>query len=297
MLSVEQRDKIAKAYQGGRLRVRSVSPAGQVEWKRVCHVQRAEVVGESIWEAHTEKGPLVLTGGHRVFTSPTTKIEMEKLQAGQSVLGVEQEQVGTPVILRSRQIKNRAFMYDLTAEDWHNFVLHRSGVVVSNSPDKHYHFRPPEHEGVVGKYNRVFGHVWDDSELIEYLERSLDWWNMFPPSTMGICTMDALLSQYPAWGTVVLWGAIVHAAMALAFNWIQEEFDYSIGGVSLSIERSSKYESMKSNAESQFDKATEAKMMTVKFIRGLQQPKYGIGIRSAFGPHVGRGVLSPRNFI
>lgn len=164
-------------------------------------------------------------------------------------------------------------------------------------PDKYYHFRPPEHEGVIGRYNRVFGHVWDDYELLEYLERALDWWNMFPPSTGNLCSLDALLSLYPAWGTAILWGAIVHAAMALAFNWIQEEFDYSIGGISLSIERSSKYESMKSNAESQFEKATEAKLATVKFIRGLQQPKYGVGIRSAFGPHVGRGVLSPRNFL
>jgi len=80
-------------------------------------------------------------------------------------------------------------------------------------------------------------------------------------------------------------------------NGILAHNSYSIGGVSLDIERSSKYESLKSNAEGQFEKATEAKARTVKFIRGLQQPKYGIGIRSAFGPRVGRGVMSPRNFI
>ena len=93
-----------------------------------------------------------------------------------------------------------------------------------------------------------------------------------------------------------------HKAMALAFmavaaNWVADEFDYSIGGVSLSIEKSSKYESLKSNAETEFDKATEAKARTVKFVRGLQQPRFGIGIRSAFGPHVAQGVLSPRNFV
>jgi len=80
-------------------------------------------------------------------------------------------------------------------------------------------------------------------------------------------------------------------------NGILAHNSYSIGGVSLDIERSSKYQSLMESANSQFDKATEAKARTVKFIRGLQQPKYGIGIRSAFGPHVGRGILSPRNFI
>ena len=50
-------------------------------------------------------------------------------------------------------------------------------------------------------------------------------------------------------------------------------------------------------ANNQFDKATEAKPRTVKFIKGLQQPRHGLGTRSAFGPNLGRGILSPRNFI
>lgn len=80
-------------------------------------------------------------------------------------------------------------------------------------------------------------------------------------------------------------------------NGILAHNSYSIGGVSLDIEKASKYESLKQNAESQFDKAAEAKARTVKFMRGIQQPKYGVGIRSSFGPQVGRGVLSPRNFL
>jgi hypothetical protein len=169
-----------------------------------------------------------------------------------------------------------------------------------NNPDRNYHFRPPEHECDIGQYNRVFGYVWTDEELYIYLNRALDWWNMFPPST-SIGTLECLVSStsggVASWATAIYYGAMAHALMALAINWVHEEFDYSIGGVSLSIEKSSKYESLKSNAEGQFDKAAEAKARTVKFTRGLQQPRYGIGIRSAFGPRVGRGVLSPRNFL
>lgn len=164
-----------------------------------------------------------------------------------------------------------------------------------NNPDRNYHFRPPEHEATIGKYNRVFGYVWEDNELKVYLERALDWWDMFPPRT-HVRTLDLLYARHPDWRTSMYYGAMMFALMALAINWVHEEFDYSIGGVSLSIEKSSKYESLKQNAEQQFDKATEAKQRTVKTIRGLQQPRYGIGIRSAFGPAVGRGVLSPRNF-
>lgn len=165
------------------------------------------------------------------------------------------------------------------------------------NPDKFYHFRPPEHEGDIGQYSRIFGQIWEDAELLEYLERGLDWWNMFPPSTAYLNTIDKLCTDQRMWRTAVLWEAITHACFALSCNWVADEFDYSIGGVSLSIEKSSKYESLKQNAEGQFDKASEAKARTVKYIRGLQQPRFGIGVRSAFGPAVGRGVLSPRNFI
>ena len=80
-------------------------------------------------------------------------------------------------------------------------------------------------------------------------------------------------------------------------NWIADEFSYSIGGISLDLDKSSKYESAYSGASEQFDKQLERAKLTVKFIRGLQQPKYGIGIRSSFGPYVGRGVLTPSKFM
>ena len=165
------------------------------------------------------------------------------------------------------------------------------------NPDKFYHFRPPEHEGSIGNYNRVIGYVWEEAELMEYLERGLDWWNMFPPETEGLKNLDLLVNRKPVWRTAGLWCAIIHATFALQANWTVEEFDYSIGGISLSLERSSKYEMLRAGAEAQVQTATEMKQRTTKYIRGLQQPKYGVGIRSAFGPQVGRGVLSPRGFI
>jgi len=166
-----------------------------------------------------------------------------------------------------------------------------------NNPDKNYHFRPPESESTVGCYNQVFGYIWTDEELLEFLRMALDKWNMQPPETEELCDLNAICSSKPAWKAALLWGAVVHAAMALAFNWVADEFDYSIGGISLNINKSAGYMDLKRNAEEQWDKLTEAKSRTTKFMRGLKQPRFGIGVRSAFGPHVGRGVLSPRNFV
>jgi hypothetical protein len=238
----------------------------------------------------TSTGSAVLTGGHRVYLAPTTKVEAEQVQ--ESALGVQ----GPLRVTSNVKVASRAFMYDLTAEDWHNFVLHESGLVVSNSPDRNYHFRPPTHEATINQYNQVFGFIWEDEELQEYLARGMDMIIAAPPRT-PFSSCDQLVQCRPEWRTLLLNGAMIHALLALQINWIADEFDYSIGGVSLTIDKSSKYESAFNSVKDMFNDQLEKAKGTVKIVRGLQQPRYGIGIRSSFGPYVGRGVLSPRKFV
>lgn len=92
------------------------------------------------------------------------------------------------------------------------------------NPDKFYHFRPPEFAGDIKQYNRIFGQVWEDAELYQYLLRALDWWNMFPPLTTGLDNITKLYQQFPAWRTAIYWSAISHACFALSANWTVEEF-------------------------------------------------------------------------
>lgn len=165
-----------------------------------------------------------------------------------------------------------------------------------NNPDRNYHFRPPAHEETIRQFNRVFGYIWEDYELQEYLQNGLDMVAASPPRT-PIPNCDVLIRNYPEWRTLVLTGATMYAYKALMSNWIADEFDYSIGGVSLNINRSDKYESAAQAANDQFESQLERAKQTVKIIGGLQQPRFGIGIRSSFGPYVGAGVLSPRKFV
>jgi len=169
-------------------------------------------------------------------------------------------------------------------------------LVRDQDPDRNYHFRPPTHEETIRQYSRVFGFVWEDDELVEYLESSKDMIALAPPLT-PFGDLDSMCSQYSAWKTLLITGGMFWALQALRINWIQEEFSYSIGGVSLDLDRSSKYESAASSMSEQFDKMLEKAKATVNVVRGLQQPRYGMGIRSAFGPYSGRGVLSPRRFL
>lgn len=72
---------------------------------------------------------------------------------------------------------------------------------------------------------------------------------------------------------------------------------YSISGVSLDIEKSSKYQSMKDEYINEYDKLVEANKRSIKIIKGLRQYKYGIGITSALGPLSRPGVQSRANMI
>jgi hypothetical protein len=165
-----------------------------------------------------------------------------------------------------------------------------------NNPDRNYHFRPPAHEETVQQFSRVFGYIWEDVELQEYIARSLDMISAAPPRT-PFMHVDQMVQFRPEWRTLLLTGAMMFAIQALRLNWIADEFDYSIGGVSLSLEKSSKYEGAFSSLSEQFDKQLENSKATVNVIKGLQQPRFGMGLRSAFGPYVGRGVLSPQKFV
>lgn len=232
MLSEELRGRIQTAFLVGKLRVRSVSPTGSVEWCCVQSVQRATVPWETIVTIDTPHGSFTATAGHRVFTTPVDKIEAGALSIGDTVLiSHVNGEINTTEVTHINRVPNREFMYDLTAEHWHNFTLAGCNVVVSNSPDRNYRFRPPQGEGTVGCYNRVFGYIWEDEELYEYLEIALWKWNAHPPETEELCNITTLCQRKPAWKASLLWGALVNAAQALAYNWVSDEF--SVAGDTL----------------------------------------------------------------
>jgi hypothetical protein len=137
-----------------------------------------------------------------------------------------------------------------------------------NNPDRNYHFAPPTGEESINQFTRVFGYLWEDYELLEFLRVSLDAINTKPPMTF-YRTLDDLISRNRPWRAVLLEGAMIHAITAVSMNWIADEFDYSIGGVSLSIDKSGKYQSMASDIQARFETNVQAAKETVKIFVGL----------------------------
>jgi hypothetical protein len=91
-----------------------------------------------------------------------------------------------------------------------------------NNPDKNYRFRPPSSEKFIQGQTQVFGYIWEDEELYEYLIFAVDDFNSRPPTT-GI-NLANLGSSERRWRTTILIRAAAFACMAIAMNWIADEF-------------------------------------------------------------------------
>lgn len=182
---------------------------------------------------------------------------------------------------------------DITSVDSEQLLVRRLRIMLrDNNPDRNYRFRPPASEKFIQAQAQVFGYVWEDYELYEYLLMAVDYFNTAPPVT-GI----TLFQTPDRWRAVILLKSASLACGALALNWIVDEYDYSISGVSLNIEKSSKYQSMRDSFEGEYDKLLDQAKRSIKIAIGLKQPRYGIGISSALGPYSRPGVQSRRNFV
>lgn len=224
MLSPENKEKILRAYQGGKLTVRSVSPEGTIEWKPLLAAFRKETLNEPIVKVSTESGSFTTTSDHSIYTTPTSVIPSGQLEKGMEVLGISKDNtLSKSQVLDIEESLYRTFMYDVTVKDNHNLILYTSGVCVSNCPDKFYHFRPPTSSGTLNEFNRVFAYVWEDEELIEYMEQAMFAINASPPET-HFGSIDQMVAGKRDWIPWILTGAQVHACIALTLNWIAEEF-------------------------------------------------------------------------
>lgn len=92
-----------------------------------------------------------------------------------------------------------------------------------NNPDRHYHFQPPAHEEAIRQYNRVFGYIWQDEELRQFLYQSMYDCIAAPPRT-PFTTLEMMLSSFPEWRSVLLTGAAKYALFALRVLWVSEQF-------------------------------------------------------------------------
>lgn len=136
------------------------------------------------------------------------------------------ETVGAPLVqvVQEFNIVATDVKTDITSVDSEQLLIRRLRIILrDNNPDRNYRFRPPASEKFIQAQAQVFGYVWEDYELYEFLLMAVDYFNTAPPVT-GI----SLLNTPERWRAVVLLKAASLACGALALNWIVDE--YSVVG-------------------------------------------------------------------
>jgi hypothetical protein len=132
------------------------------------------------------------------------------------------ETSGSPTIqvIQEFNIVAKDVKTDITTVDSEQLLVKRLRIILrDNNPDRNYRFRPPSSEKFIQAQAQVFGYVWEDYELYEYLLMAVDYFNTAPPVT-GIT-----LYQTPdRWRAVLLLKASSIACGALALNWIVDEY-------------------------------------------------------------------------
>jgi hypothetical protein len=211
---------IYDAFVGGKVEVQSVTRNKVIEWKPVTDVMQHDVSNKKQYKVEVEGGVYcTTTEDHSLFIDRGAYIEEYKtgdFNIGDLLVFIESDKVLNKKVNKKELIPSEGYMYDLSVKDNENFVL-KSGVLAHNS------FRPPASEKFLQAQAQVFGYIWEDYELYEYLLMSVDFFNTAPPVT-GI----SLFNTPDRWRSVVLLKAASIACGALAINWIVDE--YSIIG-------------------------------------------------------------------
>ena len=147
------------------------------------------------------------------------------------------------------------------------------------NPDRDFHFAPPESENKIAGFTETRGYKWPDEQLVNHLEDAANYVNLIPPAT------DYELIDYPrAWEPMLMMEAQVYALYDLSILWAGEEFQYSLGGVSLDINRSDKYSNLAGKMQDMVDHRLEAAKKRILITKGLRQSRYTYARGAALGP-------------
>jgi hypothetical protein len=153
-------------------------------------------------------------------------------------------------------------------------IMYVRQLLFDTNPDRNYHFRPPTPGKVVANYTTRVGFIWPDELILTLLQITISQLNYFNPMNIYSFTIDMIPDD---WARIAALGAASKCLTAEGARWAEEEFSYSLNGVSLDINKSSLYQSLGQVYDQQF--TTMAPLVTANrpFSAGLRQQRWLLG--------------------
>lgn len=115
-------------------------------------------------------------------------------------------------------------------------------LLADTNPDRNYHFRPPTPGKIVAGFSTRVGYIWEDPTILRFLKLCIAQINMANPKNYFGYTLDTLPDEN--WAQAAALGAAAKCLTSESARWIADEFGYSLNGVSLTLDKASKYQSL-----------------------------------------------------
>ncbi len=141
-------------------------------------------------------------------------------------------------------------------------------------PDRDYHFAPPTPGKVVANYNSRVGFLWTDTTIVLMLEVAISILNTTNPMNLTEYTIRNIPRD---WGKIAAIGAASFCLSAKGSTWINEEFSYSLNGVSLDVAKANNYMSLAAAYKTAFDAAAPNLTANRPTSAGLRQQRWLLG--------------------
>ena len=153
-------------------------------------------------------------------------------------------------------------------------VMYVRELLSDTNPDRNYHFRPPTPGRVVAGYNTRVGYIWLDGTILMFLDISISMLNLYNPMNLYNWTLDTIPAD---WGRIAALGAAAFCLQAEGDRWAADQFQYSLNGVSLDVNKADLYSGLGTTLMTQFN--TMAPLVTANrpFSAGLRQQRWLLG--------------------
>lgn len=155
-----------------------------------------------------------------------------------------------------------------------NLVMMTRELLSDENPDRNYHFRPPTPGRIVADFNSRVGYIWTDATIIRMLRLSIQQLNSWNPMALTNWRVE---DAPPAWADAAALGAAAHCLSKEASRWTAEGFDYSLNGISLSVNKGAEYQSLAESYKAEFQVWAPLLTANRPCSSGLRQQRWMLG--------------------
>jgi len=153
-------------------------------------------------------------------------------------------------------------------------IMYVRELISDENPDRNYHFRPPTPGKVVAGYTTRVGYIWLDSTILRMLDIAISKLNTWNTKNLYNWTLDNIPVD---WGRCAAVGAAASCLIKEGARWGAEEFNYSLNGVSLDINKANTYQSLGQTLQQEFTEWAPLITANRPFSAGLRQQRWLLG--------------------